>query len=144
MIFFRRSMATDNRARATMTWRKSSESCPEALMNAATSQADNNTRVSCTVTVVMERPRTGGVAINCSQIFSSKLSTSTVPSVGIFDSEAGTDSLEAPAEAVFAACFPAGATGAGGFGDGAAIAGAGAGATGRAEGVRVAGDLGVS
>src|SRR5258705_13546865 len=62
-------MAADNMARATMTRRKSSESCPEALMNAATSQADNRTRVSCTVTVIIERPRTGGVGIYCCQIF---------------------------------------------------------------------------
>jgi len=39
-------------------------------------QAESRIRVPSTVTVVMERPRTGGVAINCSQIFSSQFSKS--------------------------------------------------------------------
>src|SRR5580704_7822262 len=69
-------MEVERSARATIRRRNSSESCPESLMNAATSHADNKMRVFSTVTVVMERPRTGGVAINCSQIFSSKFSTS--------------------------------------------------------------------
>src|SRR5271169_2521214 len=69
-------MEVESMARATIRRRNSSESCPESLMNAATSHADNKMRVFSTVTVVMERPRTGGVAINCSHIFSSKFSTS--------------------------------------------------------------------
>src|SRR5882762_8145991 len=112
-------MAADNMARATMTRRKSSESCPEALMKAATSHADNRTRVSCTVTVVMERPRTGGVAISCSQIFSSMFSTSKAARVGTFWSGGGTASLKGAAEVVFTACFPVGTTRSGGFAEGA-------------------------
>src|ERR1700686_4270818 len=137
MIFFRRSMATDSMARETMTRRKSSESCPEALMNAATSQADNRTRVSCTVTVVMERPRTGGVAISCSQIFSSKVSTSAAARLGIFCSGDGTASLGEAGEAVFAGCFPAEAISSDGFADGPDVAGI----VGLVEGGKLAGDL---
>jgi len=68
MIFFRRSMATDNRARATMTC-ANLRILSEALMNAATSQADKHTRVSCTVNCSHGASANGGVAINCSQIF---------------------------------------------------------------------------
>src|SRR5258706_13877334 len=109
-------------------------------MNAATSQADNRTRVSCTVTVVIERPRTGGVAINWSQIFSSIFSTSTAASVGTFWSGGGVASLEAAVEVVFTICFPAGATSSGGFADGADPLGA----AGLGEGATLAEDLSFS
>src|SRR3984893_578682 len=132
-----RSMAADSMARETMTRRRSSESCPEALMNAATSQADNKTRVSCTVTVVIERPRTGGVAINCSQIFSSKVSTSAAAKLGIFCSGDETASLDEAGGVVFAGCFPAGATSSDGFADGADPAGI----AGLVEGMKLAGGL---
>src|SRR5579863_4786391 len=69
-------MAIPSIALATITLRRSSESGPLSLTKAVTSQAESRIRVPSTVTVVIERPRTGGVAINCSQIFSSQLSRS--------------------------------------------------------------------
>src|SRR5580693_4285249 len=101
---FLRSMDVDNKARATMSRRNSWESCPESLMNAATSHADSRIRVFSTVTVVMERPRTGGVAINCSQIFSSKFSTSATPMLG----SAGSADRVASAEGEFVRAVAAG------------------------------------
>ena len=72
----RESMATASMARATTARRKSSDSCPALSTNAATSQDESRTFVFFSVTVDIERPRVGGVAINCSQIVSRQLSIS--------------------------------------------------------------------
>src|SRR5580658_5562314 len=75
-------MAIPSIALATIALRTSSEVGPLSLTKAATSHAESKIRVPSTVTVVMERPRTGGVAINCSQIFSSQFSKSDSETLG--------------------------------------------------------------
>src|SRR6202167_6822524 len=69
-------MATASMARATTARRKSSDSCPALSTNAVTSHEESKTFVFFSVTVDIERPRAGGVAINCSQIVSRQLSMS--------------------------------------------------------------------
>src|SRR2546428_2862561 len=70
-------MATAIAARADTARRKSSEVRPPSVTNAETSQEDMRMRVFSMATVVMERPRAGGEAINCNQIFSVQVSRSS-------------------------------------------------------------------
>src|SRR5271156_4148185 len=73
------SIATASKARATTARRKSSASWLPSATNAATSQDDSRTLVSCRTTVDIDRPREGGAAINCSQIVSRHLSVASDP-----------------------------------------------------------------
>src|SRR5713101_883576 len=78
------SMATAIAARADTARRKSSEVRPPSVTNAETSQEDMRMRVFSMATVVMERPRAGGEAINCNQIFSVQASRSSgCPATGV-------------------------------------------------------------
>ena len=64
------SVAAVTMARATTARRRSSADGLSSLTNAVTSQEDIKMRALPILTVVMERPRVGGTAINCSQICS--------------------------------------------------------------------------
>src|SRR3984893_2679018 len=75
-FFFALVVAVETIARAATARRRSSAATPVSLTNAATSQDDNRMRVSPSFTVLIERPCDGGVAINCSQIFSMHASKS--------------------------------------------------------------------
>src|SRR5580704_17793259 len=101
-------MATASIARATTARRKSSDSCPALSTNAATSHDDKRTFVFFSVIVDIDRPRVGGVAINCSQIVSRQLSISeeaggcaapaaAADEVDTFDEEAGVAETESAA-----------------------------------------------
>src|SRR5439155_25961787 len=65
------------RTRATTARRKSSADGPSSLTNAVTSQEDNRMRAPPILTVVIDLPRVGGVAISCSQICSMQFSKSS-------------------------------------------------------------------
>src|SRR5271170_3055654 len=81
------SSAVVTRVRATTARRRSSAAGPSSVTNAATSQEDMRIRAAPTFTVVIERPRDGGVAISCSQIFSRQDSKSRAGSISFFDDE---------------------------------------------------------
>src|ERR1700724_4932183 len=74
------SVAAVTSARATTARRKSSADGPSSLTNAVTSQEDIKMRARPILTVVMERPRVGGVAMSCSQICSRQASKSRLES----------------------------------------------------------------
>src|SRR5207245_6419439 len=76
-VSFADSIAAATSTRATTARRTSSADGPSSLTNAATSQDDIRMRAPPTFTVVIDRPREGGVAINCSQICSMQVSKSS-------------------------------------------------------------------
>src|SRR2546423_355161 len=116
-------------ARATTARRKSSAAGPSSLTNAVTSQEDIRMRALPIFTVVMERPRVGGVAMSCSQICSRQASKSMVLAGSAFG--AGADERALAGGLTGSSSSSAGAL-IGGLADGAAArAGGGGGGGGR-------------
>src|SRR6266478_190865 len=71
------SIAAVTSTRATTARRKSSADGPSSLTNAVTSQEDIRIRAPPILTVVIDLPREGGVAISCSQTCSMQFSKSS-------------------------------------------------------------------
>src|SRR6266478_3737878 len=71
------SIAAVTSARATTARRKSSADGPSSLTNALTSHDDIRIRAPPILTVVIDLPREGGVAISCSQTCSMQFSKSS-------------------------------------------------------------------
>ena len=71
------SVAAVTSARATTARRKSSADGPSSLTNAVTSHDDIRIRAPPILTVVIDLPREGGVAISCSQTCSMQFSKSS-------------------------------------------------------------------
>src|SRR5207245_10685716 len=86
------SIAVVTSTRATTARRKSSADGPSSLTKAPTSQDDIRIRAPPIFTVVIDLPREGGVAIDCSQLCSmqvSKSSAATGPVPFVVDTPPG-------------------------------------------------------